>query len=74
MLAAGPVYHLLSLALNETEKVTHLNLSELGANTHEVYEAFIECCALLAMKGKKGLNPSFGGRDYDSLSTETAGV
>ena len=74
MLADGPVYHFLSLALKGTDKVIHLSFNELGVNTHEVYEAFIECCAPLAMKGKKGLNPSFGGRDYDSLSTETAGV
>ena len=57
MLAAGPVYHLLSLALNETEKVTHLNLSELGANTHEVHEAFIECCASFSNEPVEGSLP-----------------
>ncbi|GEM_PF-5427431 len=29
---------------------------------------------LSAMKRKKGLDPSLGGRDSNSLSTETAGV
>ena len=37
MLADGRVYHLLSLALNGTDKVIHFSLKELGANTHEVY-------------------------------------
>ncbi len=37
MLADGPVYHFLYLALNGTDKVIHLGLNELGANTHGVY-------------------------------------
>ena len=57
MLADGPVYHFLSLALNWTDKVIHLNLNELGANTHEVYEAFIECCASLSDETEEGSRP-----------------